>query len=43
VPVFDQNVAPPEWNAVDGAHPNDLGHAYLADCFWGAILSGLDR
>lgn len=32
VPVFDQNVAHPEWNASDG-HPNDLGHAYLADSF----------
>jgi hypothetical protein len=32
VPVFDQNVAHPEWNAPDG-HPNDLGHAYLAGAF----------
>lgn len=36
VPVFDQNVAHPEWNAPDG-HPNDLGHAYLAETFRAAI------
>lgn len=36
VTVLDQNVAHPEWNAPDG-HPNDLGHRYLADTFWGAI------
>jgi hypothetical protein len=40
VPVLDQNVAHPEWNAPDG-HPNDLGHAYLADTFWAAIEPGL--
>lgn len=32
VPIFDQNVAHPEFVAPDG-HPNDLGHAYLADAF----------
>jgi hypothetical protein len=32
VPVFDQNAAHPEWNAADG-HPNDLGHAFLAQTF----------
>ncbi|MCK6551089.1 SGNH/GDSL hydrolase family protein [Myxococcota bacterium] len=42
VPIFDQNVAHPEWNAADGAHPNDLGHAYLADAFWGAVEPWLD-
>jgi hypothetical protein len=33
IPVFDQNVAHPEYNAPDG-HPNDSGHLYLADAFW---------
>jgi hypothetical protein len=37
VPVLDQNVAHPEWNAPDG-HPNDLGHAYLADTFLAVLL-----
>jgi lysophospholipase L1-like esterase len=38
VPVFDQNVAHPEYNATDG-HPNDAGHAYLADAFWEVMES----
>jgi lysophospholipase L1-like esterase len=37
VPVLDQNVAHPEWIAADGMHPNELGHAYLADTFWAAM------
>lgn len=36
VPIFDQNVAHPEYVAADG-HPNDLGHAYLAETFLAVI------
>lgn len=41
VPILDQNVAHPEWIAPDRAHPNDLGHAYLADRFWISIARWL--
>ncbi len=33
VPIIDSNAEHPEWFTSDGNHPNDLGHAYLADLF----------
>jgi len=42
VPVFDQNAAHPEWNAPDG-HPNDQGHAYLAQTFLNVVRPALER
>lgn len=42
VPVFDQNAAHPEWNAADG-HPNDLGHAFLAQTFLAVIRPALEQ
>lgn len=36
VAIFDQNVAHPEYVAMDG-HPNDEGHRYLAESFWQRI------
>jgi cellulose synthase/poly-beta-1,6-N-acetylglucosamine synthase-like glycosyltransferase len=42
VTIMDQNAPHPEWIAPDG-HPNDLGHAYLAETFFAAIAPWLDR
>ena len=37
-PVEDMNVPHPEWNRSDG-HPNDEGHAYLAQKFLDAMVA----
>ncbi|MBN2360215.1 MAG: SGNH/GDSL hydrolase family protein, partial [Deltaproteobacteria bacterium] len=42
VPVYDQNSAHPEWITADG-HPNDLGHAFLAQTFLALMLPLLER
>lgn len=42
VPIYDDNAAHPEWIAPDG-HPNDLGHASLADAFVAFIEPALEE
>ena len=42
VPIYDDNAAHPEWVALDG-HPNDLGHANLAQAFLAYIEPSLEQ
>ena len=42
VPIIDSNAEHPEWIADDGSHPNDLGHAHLAELFLREIRGWLD-